>query len=518
MTSPVNPSSIWDTQIALPIAFLSVALLFVIQKYQQAPAKRPYPPGPKPKPLLGNAFDLPLDKGWETYLRWSKEYNSDIVSATALGQPIIALNSRECAIELLEKRGRIYSSRHVIPMIELFGWHEFNIVTQPYGPLWRRHRRVFQQSFRQEASINYQPAQIQKVRDALSSILHTPNEFLGHLQTLSGAIIMSVVYDYDVSPTNDHFLDVVNRALEIATSAVLPGTHLVNTIPILRHLPAWFPGANFHRVAVYCRRLTHEIQKAPYEMVRKKMAEGNTRSVLSKLLRQNDARGGSKEDERVISDAMTIAYAAGNETTISTFEWFVLAMALNPDIQRKGQREILQLIGNSRLPTFEDRPALPYIEAIYREMLRWKPVLPLGVPHKSTEDDHYNGYFVPKGSIVLSNIWAMTRNEVDYPEPEKFKPGRFIDEHGNLTDDDRVLAYGFGKRICPGKYFASSSVWLFIACFLTTFDVTKAKDDEGNEVDIPVDGTGGFVSHPLPFKCSITPRSEAAKRLIESTD
>ena len=78
----------------------------------------------------------------------------------------------------------------------------------------------------------------------------------------------------------------------------------------------------------------------------------------------------------------------------------MLAMALNPDVQRKAQEEIVQQIGNKRLPTFEDRPLLPYIEAIYREMLRWKPVLPLSIPHKSTEDDHYRGYFIPKGMYL----------------------------------------------------------------------------------------------------------------------
>ncbi len=82
---------------------------------------------------------------------------------------------------------------------------------------------------------------------------------------------MSVVYDYEVSPTNDHFINIVNRTVEIVTATLLPGAHLVNTLPILRHLPTWFPGANFHRVAAHCRKLTHEMHTAPYEMVRKKM-------------------------------------------------------------------------------------------------------------------------------------------------------------------------------------------------------------------------------------------------------
>ncbi|TFK74225.1 cytochrome P450 [Pluteus cervinus] len=507
-----TPGRNWNS--SLSITLIVLALAFVIRKYQQTIAKKDYPPGPKPRIFVGNAFDLPIDKGWETYARWSKEYNSDIVHATALGEHIIVLNSRQSAIELLEKRGSIYSSRPVIPMFELIGWHEF-ISALPYGPLWRRHKRVFQQSFRREASIQYQPIQTRKIHDALNTLLRDPDGFAEHLKTLSGAIILSVIYDYDVSHKDDHFVDLMERALAIGVTAALPGSHLVNTFPFLRHLPTWFPGAGFHRIAAHSRELVKEIRREPYEMVRKDMAEGNLSSVLASLLATNDAQGGSKDEEEVISSALTVAYAAGSDTTMSTLLWFILAMALNPDAQRKAQAEIDRLTDGKRLPTFDDRASLPYIEALYRELLRWQPAVPLGVPHKTIEDDYYNGYFIPKGSIVISNIWAMNRDEAEYPEPERFIPERFLDNTGNLTDDDRVLAYGFGKRICSGRYFASASVWLFIACFLATFDTAKPKDEEGNEVEIVIETSGGLSSHPLPFKCSIIPHSEEAKRLIE---
>jgi cytochrome P450 len=72
-------------------------------------------------------------------------------------------------------------------------------------------------------------------------------------------------------------------------------------------------------------------------------------------------------------------------------------MAMHPEFQTKAQEEIDSVIGTHRLPEFEDRPLLPYVEAVYREVMRWKPVLPLGLPHATTEDDVYDGYFIPKG-------------------------------------------------------------------------------------------------------------------------
>ncbi|KAG1849808.1 cytochrome P450 [Suillus tomentosus] len=77
-------------------------------------------------------------------------------------------------------------------------------------------------------------------------------------------------------------------------------------------------------------------------------------------------------------------------------------MVLYPDVQRRAQAEIASVIGRDRLPTFEDRASLPYVEAILRETFRWHPILPLDLPHATSSDDIYDGYFIPKGLLFLS--------------------------------------------------------------------------------------------------------------------
>ncbi|TFK74232.1 cytochrome P450 [Pluteus cervinus] len=475
------------------ILLLTIALFAAVVRRSSWYRKTSYPPGPKPRFFLGNTFDIPTDKSWETYGRWSKECNSTIIHATALDKHLVILNSPEDAVELLEKRAQIYSSRPRVPMLEVLDWAEFNSVGLPYGPLWRAHRRLFQQLFRLGTVAQYRPIQTNKTRDALRNLLSTPTEFAAHLKTLSSAVIMSIMYDYDVSLSGDHFVDLVEKAVYESSQAALPGSHAINSFPFLRYVPRWLPGGGFHKVADRCRKLTHEMRTAPYEMVRRDMEKGNYSSVLGRLLAENDAQGGSKERERVISDVTVMTYAAGSDTTAAAFLSFVLAMAIYPDVQRKAREEILALTGGERLPVHEDRDSLPYLEAVYRELLRWRPVVPLGVPHSSTEDDYYKGYFIPKGSIVMANVWTMTRDESVYPDPENFLPERFLDEHGNLTENDRILVYGFGRS------------------------TTKAKDEAGNEIPIQRDYTSGIVSHPPPFECSITPLSEGARQLVEQT-
>ena len=88
--------------------------------------------------------------------------------------------------------------------------------------------------------------------------------------------------------------------------------------------------------------------------------------------------------------------------TYSTIQTFFCNLATNPDIQKKAQVELDLVVGPDRLPTFDDYDSLPFIQAIFLECLRWLPVVPLGIPHRSTEDDCYNGYFTPAGTCVIT--------------------------------------------------------------------------------------------------------------------
>jgi len=280
-------------------------------------------------------------------------------------------------------------------------------------------------------------------------------------------------------------------------------------------LPGWFPGCGFQRFAAECRRVTQDMKEVPFDFVKQNMRDGvDSKSVTAKLLEANQVRG--RSDGQTIKEVVAVAYAAGADTTVSALDSFFFAMAVHPEIQKKAQYQIDAVIG-SRLPEFEDRSSLPYVEALYREVMRWRPVLPLGVAHAASADDTYEGYFIPKGATVIGNIWAMTRDEAIYPEPERFNPDRFFTADGKLNDDDATLLFGFGRRICVGRHSAEETVWATIVSVLSVFNIAKAKDAAGNDIDIDPIYSSGFISHPAPFQCSITPRSEAAKELIQAT-
>jgi cytochrome P450 len=83
-------------------------------------------------------------------------------------------------------------------------------------------------------------------------------------------------------------------------------------------------------------------------------------------------------------------------------------MVLNPDVQRRAQEEIDRVVGRDRLPDFGDRDRLPYINAMVKESLRWHPVTPMGIAHSLMEDDSYDGYHIPKGSVIMPNVWLVS--------------------------------------------------------------------------------------------------------------
>ncbi|KAJ7259562.1 cytochrome P450 [Mycena haematopus] len=510
---------------ALALLALAIVLLSFSHKFLNAWQRRhfPFPPGPSPRPLIGNFRDIPTKHPWLTYTEWGLQYGSDIVHASAFGEHVVVVNSVKAAVELFEKRSHIYSGRPVVTMVELMGW-DFNLVFMPVGDRWRRHRRMFQQQFRRDKSRNYRPIQMKKIHQLLRSLLSGPQEFREHIRTraiyyflLAAAIIMATVYGYEVQPSNDHFVALSENAVKKIAESFFPGAASVNTFPILRYLPSWAPGAGFKQFAAECRQLTQEMREVQFDFVKQNMRDGvDSKSLVAGLLEANQARG--RHDEVTIQDvAATASIDSQHMQTVSALASFFLAMATHPDVQKKAQTEIDTVVGAHRLPEFEDRSSLPFVEALYREVMRWKPVFPLGLAHASDADDIYNGYFIPKGSTVISNIWAMTHDESIYPEPERFNPDRFFTVDGELNDDDTVLTFGFGRRICVGRYNADATVWVTIVSVLSTFDIRKAKDATGKEIKIDPDYSDAVASHPKPFACSIVPRSDTAKKLVQAT-
>ncbi|KAF7800179.1 hypothetical protein EIP86_011426 [Pleurotus ostreatoroseus] len=167
----------------------------------------------------------------------------------------------------------------------------------------------------------------------------------------------------------------------------------------------------------------------------------------------------------------------------------LLGIVTVPRVQDKIHQELDATVGPGRLPTLEDTPSLTYLQAVFMEALRWKPVLPLGIPRQAMFDDEYMGYSIPAGTVIVPNVWALLFDEERYPHAQEFNPDRFMrDGKLDLRDNDPTIAFGFGRRICPGRHLAKDTVILIMASILHVFNIEPAADN------ISQDMNTGFVS------------------------
>ncbi|KAF5315497.1 hypothetical protein D9619_007172 [Psilocybe cf. subviscida] len=467
----------------VPLATLGAVIsAIVIWVWVLQSRSLPLPPGPPVAGWLsGHLSILPSAKPWNRYTKWAQKYGP-VLHLRAYNQHIVVLSSVDDCVELFDKRSNLYSDRPSYTIADLMGW-DFNAAIMPYGRRWRRQRRLFQQMFRKAASLTYRPEQTRKVNDMLDGLLTTPEDFRDHVQTLSAAVVMSTAYGYDIKTKTDPFIRVGEDAMQRLVSAMIPGATLVNTVPVLQYLPPWFPGTGFHKLASETKELTTQMKEVPFKWTQDNMKAGTAANCMV-AARLPFCK--TKEDLVTLQEFAAMTYSAGADTTSSALNTFFYAMAagVSPDAQGKAQEEIDRVVGRDRLPTYDDCLSLPYTEAILREVLRWKPVSPIGVPHRVTDDDVYKGYLIPKGALIISNIWGLSRDPSRYEDPETFNPDRFFDKDGNLNDDDSGYAFGFGRRVCPGRHMARATIWLSIATTLWAFNIGKAKDASGKEIPI----------------------------------
>lgn len=502
---------------ALVLAFVVLGIYFLLSRSKKS--SLPLPPGPPGEPILGHLRVVPTDNPEYAYQKWSKQYDSDVLSFNILGQPVIVLNTVQAAVDLLDKRGAKYCDRPRFVLFEVMGWSK-TLTFLRWGPAFRMHRKILQKSFQKSNVIQYRPLQERETQILLKGIMNAPEQWETLLRRFATAVVLGIGFGITIKDDKDPFIQMAVDASYALGHGGAPGGTVVDFFPILKHFPNWLARSWSLKFARDWRWAIRQIHDAPFAAVRKDIEQDCApASLIKTLLNQREALLEKGETEELttedIKGAAGAVYAAGQDTTWSTLVVFVLNMVLHPEIQDKAQAMLDEVVGNDRLPTFEDRSRLPYIDFIVQETLRWCPVSPVGVPHRSIEDDEYKGMLIPKGSFVYANARAMCYDEKTFSNPESFNPDRYVPRsEGGAGEPFPVGQFGFGRRICVGKHLAEASVWIVIAQLLATMRIEKQIGEDGREITPTVEVTNGLTSHPKSFPCRFVPRSEKAYNLV----
>ncbi|KAI0772734.1 cytochrome P450 [Trametes elegans] len=479
----------------------------------------PLPPGPRPLPVIGNVFSIPSKNMAEEFRELNREYG-DVVYLEAFGKSMVVLGTHQAALDLLEKRSAKYSGREPSAMAQLAAW-DWAFSSMAYGTLWRRSRKAFHECFGPAVTGQYRPVQLDTTHRFLLRLLQSPRDFAGHTRYVIGGTTIRLAYGIDIDDERTPYLAIATAAMATFGETFVPGKYLVETFPILRFLPAWFPGARFKRKAAAWKVLVDRLRNTPWDASMSRFSDGIAAPSFARSMmeRTTGLDGKSLQEEIALAkDTAAAAYAGGTDTMYCTAITFFLAMAKHTDVQRRAQAELDSVVGQNRLPDFDDWASLPYLSAVLQECVRWGVVLPLGLAHRSDEADEYRGYHIPKGTVIVHNAWAYTRDEQYYPEPEEFKPERYLKDGvinpGVLDPGD--IAFGYGRRVCPGRDFGMAALSALAASVLHTFNISPPLDAHGKPL-LPLErkvSDGGALAVPEPFGCTIRPRSAEAEALI----
>ncbi|KAI9057429.1 CyP450 monooxygenase [Trametes sanguinea] len=463
---------------------LASACLVLIKYLFNSQRRRHLPPGPKPLPLIGNVFDIPTKNVGPNFRALSAKYG-DVTYLEVIGQPMVVLGSYKAVYDLLELKSSVSSDRVPSPMANLTGF------------IW---------SFALEG---YRPTQLRQTRRLLQKLATAPDGLTRHIQYFFGATIMGIVYGLEIAEDDDKYLTIARKTMDVFSEFVVPGRYLVESLRILRYVPSWLPGAGFKRKAAEWRKDVLAHRNVPFDAAVENMANGTGRPCIVSSFLEKQARldgEAAKAHEEMSRDISALAYL--------NVVAFFLAMTIYPDVQRKAQAELDAVVGLNRLPTFEDRDSLPYVNALVKECFRWHVVVTLGIPHRTIADTTYNGYLIPKGTVIVTNTWGISRDPGEYPDPEEFRPERFLDPK---TRDPMAFVFGSGRRICAGRHFADASLFIIVASVLHTLNIEPPQDEHGKPIHVePKVTTDMLLSYPEPFKCRITPRSIQTEGLINA--
>lgn len=476
------------------LSILSVIYLLFTRK------RRHPPPGPLPLPLIGNFHQVPPSRPWLGFEKWHKAYGP-IISFKLGTQTFISLGSHKIAHDLLDKRSAIYSSR---PRSIIAGeciTKGLGIVFLPYGRQWRTQHRIQAEFLNPAISQKYRALQDVETRQVVYDLISS-NNFSDNFHRMTSSLIFSLAYGKRMPRGDEHEIREIDELMANLAEKQAPGKWMVDIFPVLNYLPRFLAswkslGDEYHQ------------REATLFGDNMKKAEGARSWNWSKDMKRIKEAKPLSDTE--LAYVIGVLYEAGSDTTAGTLDYFVLACVLYPDAVRKVQQEIDDLVGTDRLPTFDDIPNLPYVNAFLMEVMRWRPLVPLGIPHSVTQDDEYMGYHIPKGATILPNHWALSLDEEVFDDPTSFRPERWI-ENPKLPLD----GFGFGRRVCTGKHIAMNSMQFIISRVLWAYDIGYAYEN-GKKVEVDSYGmVEAAVSKPVPFKADFHVRSPAHREVIES--
>ncbi|XP_063771259.1 cytochrome P450 2C5-like [Pseudophryne corroboree] len=490
--------------IADPVTILSIILCILVAILYYGRKRNIYhnfPPGPTPLPIIGNIHIMNMKKPYETLHQLSEKYGS--VYSVQLGEEkMVILTGYETVKDALVNHADEFSARPKVQLFdELFGGHG---VIFANNESWKVMRRFTLSTLRdfgmgKETIENRISEESDCLVEKIKSYKGKPFENTMIINAAVANIIVSILlnhrFDYE-DPTLLKLMNIINENTKLAGS---PMAQLYNTFPSVM---SWFPGVQ--KTLAKNQDELRKFVKETFTAQKKQLDVNDQRNLIDRFLVKQQEEKPSPElffTNKNLIGLVNDLFGAGVETTSTTLRWGLLLMMKYPEIQRKVQNEIDKVIGTSA-PQAAHRKEMPYTDAVIHEIQRYGNIVPTNLPHATTQDVTFRGYFIPKGTQVIPLLTSVLYDKDYFKKPKEFYPEHFLDAGGNFVKNEAFMPFSAGKRSCAGENLAKMELFMFFVKLLQNFTIQAPP---GASLDLTP--AVSFTCCPMSYMMCAVPRT-----------
>ena len=472
---------------------LAVALVLSRVLFSVVPPRRHLPPGPRPLPVLGNLHQLGTPP-WFKLAELAKTHG-DIMSVRLGALPAVVLSSPAAIRAFHLDHGRFFLSRPSLYIFSKVSRNNRTGIIATNGDVWKHARKIALQLMLTKTKFAYYEAvTAAETRDVLlKDLLGIPgapaaaantaaaataapvravvvNDVRERLHLLLASVLMRICVGRAFDTAADPKLAQTIRAVDEFMKLGAEG-YLGDFFPIVNWLPSSFRARTEAMVGTGQRVMGAFVSKAKADRAQGKELEA---CMLAQLLDVADQEGLTDDN---MAQILIELVGGGMDTTATTLEWVLIALANFPDVQERLRQEIADVL-DGRLYTGEDAARLPYLNAVIYETMRWVVLVPFPLPRVASEDVDVRGYVIPKGTAVFMNMYACSKDPRAWPEPETFRPERFLEKDYDVVSchNPDFAPFSIGPRQCPGARLSAMNMAVILTMLLQHYRLKRPTD------------------------------------------
>uniref|UniRef100_K9IY94 Cytochrome P450 n=1 Tax=Desmodus rotundus TaxID=9430 RepID=K9IY94_DESRO len=490
------------------LAVVVVIFLLLVDLMPQAVQRwsAHYPPGPIPLPGLGNLLQMDFQNMPRSINQLRRRFG-DVFSLRLVRTPVVVVNGLAAVRETLVYRSEHTADRPPMPIYKHlgFGPRSAGVILAPYGLAWREQRRFSLSTLRNfgvgkkslEQWVTEEASCLCAAFAAQDGCPFSPNALLNKaVSNVITSLIFGRRFEYD-DPRFLKLLDLIQEGVKEESGFL---REVLNLVPVLLRIPRLaaklFAGQKAFMAMMDELITEHRMTRDPTQPPR-----DLTDTFLDEVEKAKGNPESSFNDENlrmVVSDL----FSAGMLTTSTTLVWALLFMIRHPDVQRRVQQEIDEVIGQVRPPEMGDQARMPFTMAVVHEVQRFGDIIPLGLPHKTSHDTEVQGFLIPKGTMLITNLSSVLKDETVWKEPSCFYPENFLDAQGRFVKQAAFMPFSAGHRSCLGEPLARMELFLFFSCLLQRFSFS-VPEGQPHPSDHSV---YSFLATPVPYQLCAVPR------------